>query len=315
MTRTRFLLLALFGHAALFGVMIPPSDGRTVITVGTEPLVGFTTQNITTNGQGTATVTVNTLTSPVTLGTLTFRNYSGMLQQSANGVDWAEVGGSVSSSALKTTAHTGVMASAADVPYDAAFGGNLQFSTRIRRNDTSNAESLLALYSATYGCHVWNIGIDATDHPYFMYLTGVSGSAGNYTCTTATVTSTQTVSNGVWKEVALRRESDSIVFYVNGVPDTAQVGATPYVTNVGNVTARLGEGFSGLMASLKVASTLTWNATAARPIDLNGDMTPGAIWLFNFAEKRGATTTDRAANTVFTLNDATWEQLTVSPMY
>lgn len=315
MTRTRFLLLALFGHAALFGVMIPPSDGRTVITVGTEPLVGFTTQNITTNGQGTATVTVNTLTSPVTLGTLTFRNYSGMLQQSANGVDWAEVGGSVSSSALKTTAHTGVMASAADVPYDAAFGGNLQFSTRIRRNDTSNAESLLALYSATYGCHVWNIGIDATDHPYFMYLTGVSGSAGNYTCTTATVTSTQTVSNGVWKEVALRRESDSIVFYVNGVPDTAQVGATPYVTNVGNVTARIGEGLSGLMASLKVASILTWNATAARPIDLNGDMTPGAIWLFNFAEKRGATTTDRAANTVFTLNDATWEQLTVSPMY
>lgn len=314
MTRTRFLLLALFGHAALFGVMIPPSDGRTVITVGTEPLVGFTTQNITTNGQGTATVTVNTLTSPVTLGNLTFRNYSGMLQQSANGVDWAEVGGGVSSSALKTTAHTGVMASAADVPYDAAFGGNLQFSTRIRRNDTSNAESLLALYSATYGCHVWNIGIDATDHPYLMYATSITGTVGSYVCTTTTVTSTHTVPNGVWKEVALRRESDSIVFYVNGVPDTAQIGATPLAMS-GNVTARIGEGFSGLMAALKVASTLTWNATAPRPIDLNGDMTPGALWLFNFAEKRGATMTDRAANTVFTLNDATWEILTVSPIY
>lgn len=313
MTRTRFLLLALFGHAALFGVAIPPANARTVFTVGVEPLVGFTAQNITTNGQGTATITVNTLASPVTLGTLTFRNYSGILQQSPNGTDWTEVGGGASASALKTTAHTGVMASAS-VSYNATFGGNLQFSTRIRRNDTSNAESLLALYSATYGCHVWNIGIDATDHPYFMYLTGVSGSAGDYTCTTATVTSTQTVSNGVWKEVALRRESDSIVFYVNGVPETAQVGASPLALS-DNVTARIGEGLSGLMASLKVASTLTWNATAARPIDLNGDMTPGAIWLFNFAEKRGATTTDRAANTVFTLNDATWEQLTVSPMY
>ena len=314
MTRTRFLLLALFGHAALFGVMIPPSDGRTVITVGTEPLVGFTTQNITTNGQGTATVTVNTLTSPVTLGNLTFRNYSGMLQQSANGVDWAEVGGGVSSSALKTTAHTGVMASAADVPYDAAFGGNLQISTRIRRNDMTNAESLLALYSAWYGCHVWNVGIDATDHPYLMYATSITGTVGSYVCTTTTVTSTHTVPNGVWKEVALRRESDSIVFYVNGVPDTAQIGATPLAMS-GNVTARIGEGFSGLMAALKVASTLTWNATAPRPIDLNGDMTPGALWLFNFAEKRGATMTDRAANTVFTLNDATWEILTVSPIY
>ena len=314
MTRTRFLLLALFGHAALFGVMIPPADGRTVITVGTEPLVGFTTQNITTNGQGTATITVNTLASPVTLGTLTFRNYSGMLQQTANGADWTELGGGAAASALKTTAHTGIMASAADVSYDPAFDGNLQISARIRRNDTSNAESLLALYSTTYGCHVWNIGIDATDHPYFMYVTGISGSAGNYTCTTATITSTQTVSNSAWKEVALRRESDSIVFYVNGVPETAQVGATP-LTFSENVTARIGEGLSGLMASLKVASTLTWNATAARPIDLNGDMTPGAIWLFNFAEKRGATTTDRATNTVFTLNDATWEQLTVSPLY
>ena len=314
MTRTQIFMLAVFGHAALFGVMTPPADGRTVITIGTEPLVGFATSNITTNGQGTATITVSTLTSPVTFGTLTFRNYSGILQQSANGTDWAEVGGGVSASALKTSAHTGIMAAAADVPYDTAFGGNLQLSARIRRNDISNAESLLALYSTWYGCHVWNFGIDATDHPYLMYATSITGSEGSFVCTTTTVTSTHTVPSGAWQEVALRRESDSIVFYLNGIPDTAQVGTTPFVMG-GNVTARIGEGFSGLMAALKVASTLTWNATATRPIDLNGDMTPGALWLFNFAEKRGATTTDRAANTVFTLIDATWEILTVLPIY
>ena len=57
-------------------------------------------------------------------------------------------------------------------------------------------------------------------------------------------------------------------------------------------------------------TALTWPTTGARLIDTNGEMTPGAFWLFPFREGTGATTADVVTGTSFTLNDATWETIT-----
>lgn len=312
------MLAMLCGIVIFFSISMtdqPEVDARTVITVGSEPLTGFALQNITTNGSGFATVSVDSLESPVAIGSgLSLRNYSGVLQQSDDdGATWTAIGetsGGAAIYALKTSAHTGIMASLSTTWGD-TWEGDIQLAAQVKRDDLGTAEDMLSLYSSTYGCHLWQFGFDSSNHARLTYVTEMQGSSPNYTCVTTTITSTETYPADQWVEVAFQRTGSTVYFYKNGVVESSKSGAT--MLNVGtgeNVTARLFEGFQGLAASLKIGTALTWPTTGARLIDTNGEMTPGAFWLFPFREGTGATTADVVTGTSFTLNDATWETIT-----
>lgn len=300
------ILCGLLVYVGLFAPIETPVDARTVITVGSTPLSGLALQNLSTTTDGYATITVDTLEQQVTLGSgLALRNYSGVLQTSPDGATWKAANASVSLFALTAAAHTGIMAT-----YSTAWNdfleGTLQLSAMLKRDDLDTAEDVLSIYSAKYGCHLWQFGFDSTNHARLTYVIEMTGADPDYTCVTTTITSTETYPADAWVEVAMLRTGSAVYFYRNGVVEASKSGATMLNVKTDEpITARIGEGLQGHLAALKLATTQTWPTTGARLIDSGGYATPGAYWLFPFAEGAGTTTAEVVTAVNFSIQTGT----------